>query len=138
MCSAHSNKVLVARAREQLSLLQRQCEVLWRWVEGHSGSKWNDVADRLAAAGAQEAAPDAPSAPKANPDPPPGGGVARGTPTQPCGHDRGRVRWVTSDHDEADRVLRRARTRFGVLNIRPPAEPIGRVAIQERAAGCMF
>ena len=32
--------------------LPRAGEVEWRWVRGHSGDRWNDVADRLAVRGA--------------------------------------------------------------------------------------
>jgi uncharacterized phage-like protein YoqJ len=69
-------------------------DVTWRWVKGHSGDRWNDVADRLAveAASSQQArsgdgppafsgAPDAVRAPAAAAKAAAGGGPAR-----PAGH----------------------------------------------------
>ena len=42
---------LVGHARSLHYELQKRCRVQWQWIKGHSGNKFNDMADQLAAYG---------------------------------------------------------------------------------------
>lgn len=97
----------------------------WRWVKGHSGDKWNERADALAAEGAAKAPPvQAPARSRVRIDWTPRGGECSGPPLQAAGAPPRDIRFVGVARTEADRVLHRARTRFGVLNMRVPAAPV--------------
>ena len=48
---AKRNKALVSQAKKIYEHLKSKTSVHWRWVKGHSGEEYNDMADALAEAG---------------------------------------------------------------------------------------
>ena len=48
---AKRNKALVSQAKKIYEHLKSKTLVQWRWVKGHSGEEYNDMADALAEAG---------------------------------------------------------------------------------------
>ena len=107
---AKSNKVLILAARGTLKDAAHALSVGFLHVKGHSGDKWNDRADELAAEGAAACTSET--------TPPP----TRSQPTAattdtPVYTGVRTVRGVNWDPTETARILR-ARTRHGVLNLK--------------------
>ena len=122
---AKANKGLVANARRAFRDLKKRVAVSWRWVKGHSGERWNERADELAGKGAAMAPPPAKGSARGEEmDWTPKGGPCAGPPEEAVGQPPRDVRWVGVGRTEAERVVRRATTRFGVLNMRVPMRPI--------------
>ena len=131
---AKVNRVLIGNARREYREVKKKMAVTWRWVKGHSGDRWNERADKLAEEGAAAAPPpDGRVRGSTEMDWSPKGGACDGPPTETLGQVPKDIRWIGVGRTEADRVLRRATTRFGVLNMRVPTAPAPKEEIYQRA-----